>query len=31
MNEYIRHIGSGLFAIPRGVRRGEFVGQALFT
>ncbi len=31
LNEYIRHIGSGLFAVPRGVSPGEFVAQDLFT
>ncbi len=30
LNEYIRHVGSGLWAVPRGVGSGEFVGQALF-
>lgn len=30
MNEYIRHIGSGLWAVPPGVRSGEFLAQALF-
>ncbi|MCB1274221.1 MAG: deferrochelatase/peroxidase EfeB, partial [Leucobacter sp.] len=30
LNEYIRHIGSGLWAVPGGVARGEFVGQKLF-
>ncbi|MBC9954506.1 deferrochelatase/peroxidase EfeB [Leucobacter sp. cx-42] len=32
LNEYIRHIGSGLWAVPRGLERGgdEFIGQALF-
>nr|WP_255572835.1 iron uptake transporter deferrochelatase/peroxidase subunit [Leucobacter tenebrionis] len=30
LNEYIRHVGSGLWAIPAGVQPGEFVGQALF-
>jgi deferrochelatase/peroxidase EfeB len=30
MNEYIRHVGSGLWAVPRGVAPGEFVAQALF-
>ena len=29
--EYLRHTGSGLFAIPPGVRRGEYVGQGLFS
>lgn len=31
LNEYIAHIGSGLFAIPPGVRQGEYLGQALFA
>lgn len=31
LNEYIRHIGSGVWAVPGGVRPGEFVGQALFS
>lgn len=30
LNEYIRHVGSGLWAVPRGVRRGEFLAQRLF-
>ncbi|MDO7881308.1 iron uptake transporter deferrochelatase/peroxidase subunit [Antiquaquibacter soli] len=30
MNEYIRHVGSALFAIPRGARDGSFVGAELF-
>ena len=30
LNEYIRHIGSGLWAVPRGVAPGEYVAQALF-
>lgn len=30
LNEYIRHIGSGLWAVPRGVRRGEFIAEGLF-
>lgn len=30
LNEYIRHIGSGLWAVPRGVVRGEYLAQALF-
>jgi deferrochelatase/peroxidase EfeB len=29
--EYLQHTGSALFAVPRGARRGEFVGQALFA
>ncbi|MBP1325151.1 deferrochelatase/peroxidase EfeB [Leucobacter exalbidus] len=30
LNEYIRHIGSGLWAVPAGAARGEFIAQALF-
>ncbi|MFT4189503.1 MAG: iron uptake transporter deferrochelatase/peroxidase subunit [Aeromicrobium sp.] len=30
LNEYIRHIGSAVFAIPPGVRDGEYLAQALF-
>ncbi|MFC6235936.1 iron uptake transporter deferrochelatase/peroxidase subunit, partial [Leucobacter soli] len=30
LNEYIRHIGSGLWAVPGGVGPGEFLGQRLF-
>ncbi len=29
--EYLRHTGSALFAVPRGVRRGGYVGQDLFA
>jgi deferrochelatase/peroxidase EfeB len=29
--EYLQHTGSGLWAVPPGVREGEYVGQALFT
>lgn len=31
LNEYIRHISSGLWAVPPGVKNGEYVGQALFA
>lgn len=31
LNEYIRHIGSGLWAVPGGIRRGEFIAEALFA
>jgi deferrochelatase/peroxidase EfeB len=31
LNEYIQHVGSGLFAVPPGVRTGEYWGQALFA
>jgi deferrochelatase/peroxidase EfeB len=29
--EYLQHTGSGLWAVPPGVRAGEYVGQALFV
>lgn len=31
MNEYIRHIGSGLWAIPPGAEEGSYVGAGLFS
>jgi deferrochelatase/peroxidase EfeB len=31
MNEYIRHVGSGLFAVPPGARIGSYVGAGLFA
>ncbi|MGY4860025.1 iron uptake transporter deferrochelatase/peroxidase subunit [Cryobacterium sp. AP23] len=31
LNEYIRHVGSALFAVPPGARKGSFVGAALFA
>ena len=30
MNEYITHVGSGLFACFGGVKKGEYLGQKLF-
>ncbi len=30
MSEYLQHTGSALFAIPPGVKPGEYVGQSLF-
>ena len=30
MNEYVTHIGSGLFACFAGVQKGEYLGQKLF-
>lgn len=30
MNQFVTHVGSGLFACPAGARRGEYVGQRLF-
>ncbi|MGI9825089.1 iron uptake transporter deferrochelatase/peroxidase subunit [Agromyces sp. Marseille-Q5079] len=31
LNEYLKHVGSALFAVPGGIRPGEHVGQALFS
>ncbi|WP_167143949.1 iron uptake transporter deferrochelatase/peroxidase subunit [Canibacter zhoujuaniae] len=31
LNEYIRHIGSGLWLVPPGVGPGEYIGQSLFN
>ena len=31
MSEYLQHTGSALFAVPPGVKLGEYVGQALFS
>jgi deferrochelatase/peroxidase EfeB len=31
LNEYIRHIGSALFAVPPGARPGGFIGEGLFV
>jgi deferrochelatase/peroxidase EfeB len=31
LNEYIKHVGSGLWAIPPGARRGGYVGEGLFA
>ncbi|WP_082716885.1 iron uptake transporter deferrochelatase/peroxidase subunit [Microterricola viridarii] len=31
LNEYIRHVGSALFAVPAGIRKGGYVGEALFA
>ncbi len=30
LSEYLQHTGSALFAIPPGIRPGEYVGEALF-
>jgi deferrochelatase/peroxidase EfeB len=29
LNEYIEHVGSAVFAVPRGIKPGEYVGQEL--
>ena len=31
LNQYTTHTGSGIFAIPGGVKKGEFIGQGLFA
>ena len=31
MNEYIRHVGSGIWAVPRGATPGSYVGARLFA
>ena len=31
LNEYIRHVGSAIFAVPPGVRRQAWIGQTLFS
>jgi len=31
LNEYIRHVGSGIFAVPPGAKPGSFVGAELFA
>jgi deferrochelatase/peroxidase EfeB len=30
LNQFVTHTGGGLFACPRGIAQGEFVGQRLF-
>ena len=31
MNEYVRHVGSGVWAVPPGVEPGSYVGAGLFS
>lgn len=31
LNEYIKHVGSGIFAVPPGIKPGAFVGQSMFA
>lgn len=31
LNEYIRHIGSAIFAVPPAPRQGHYIGQSLFS
>ncbi len=31
LNEYIAHIGSGIFFVPAAPKQGAYIGQALFT
>jgi deferrochelatase/peroxidase EfeB len=30
LNQFVTHVGGGLFACPTGVKEGEFIGQRLF-
>ena len=30
MNQFVTHVGGGLFACPRGAAKGEYIGQRLF-
>jgi deferrochelatase/peroxidase EfeB len=30
LNQFVTHVGSGLYACPPGVKKGEFIGQKLF-
>jgi len=30
MNQFVTHVGGGLFACPGGTAQGEFIGQRLF-
>jgi deferrochelatase/peroxidase EfeB len=29
MNQFVTHVGGGLFACPSGIAAGEFIGQRL--
>lgn len=31
MNEYVKHVGSGIFAVPPGARSGSYIGATLFA
>ena len=31
LNQFVTHVGSGIFACPSGVKKGEFIGQKLFA
>jgi deferrochelatase/peroxidase EfeB len=31
LNEYIQHVGSAVFAVPQGIKPGEYVGQGLLA
>lgn len=31
LSEYLKHTGSGLFAVPPGIKPGEYLGQGLFA
>jgi deferrochelatase/peroxidase EfeB len=31
MNQFVTHVGGGLFACPPGVKEGGFIGEPLFV
>jgi deferrochelatase/peroxidase EfeB len=31
LNEYVKHVGSGLFAIPPAPKSGHYIGEQLFA
>ncbi len=31
LNQYATHVGSGIFACPKGVRKGSYIGEELFA
>ncbi|MBU1586472.1 MAG: Dyp-type peroxidase, partial [Actinobacteria bacterium] len=31
LNEYIKHVGSAIFAVPPGAAQGSYVGAGLFA
>jgi deferrochelatase/peroxidase EfeB len=30
LNQFATHTGGGIFAVPRGAAKGEYIGQRLF-
>ena len=31
LNEYIKHVGSGIWAVPPGIAEGGYLGETLFA